>query len=237
MTDLEKHPFYFNIELVENEINYLTCKGEFKKAIEVLEDVGYKWFKAKNENRVPTDERYQHLQYYALESIFFPIPNQKTNEPSTKIRDFLAIWIDDKIHAVKLMSDAKTTSNQSGVNLSDAELDSKKKFKDLKSIWIDKPSLTIEEVLEKGVVLGLWDEDYNMKSQRGNIYGSGKSLLSNLYIVLKENSIKGLLDHKEVGKVLCEFFNIPIQPKTQEPFKLFQQGNPKKIKELKKRFK
>lgn len=106
----------------------------------------------------------------------------------------------------------------------------------LKGIWMERPQKTIEEVLEKGFVLGLWDKNGRLQAQRSGPYGSGKLLLANLYIALKGNSVKNEIDYKEVGKILCDFFGAEIGV-AKEPFKSFQSGNQKKIDLIKKDFK
>lgn len=94
--------------------------------------------------------------------------------------------------------------------------------KGLESIWMKNPKKTIDEVIKKGFDLGLWDEKNRLQSKRGGVYGSGKNLLSGLYFSLKGNSIKENIDYKEVGKALCDFFNVSISTNTKEPFKPFQ---------------
>ena len=111
------------------------------------------------------------------------------------------------------------------------------KINPLKSIWLKSPKISFDEFLSKGYDLGLWDEDYNLIAKRGLIYGSGKSLLANIFISLKDKSINENIDHKEAGKLFCQFFKIEIDPNTENPYKKFQRGNEEQIKELRKVFK
>jgi hypothetical protein len=106
------------------------------------------------------------------------------------------------------------------------------------SIWQRNPQVSIDDFLQKGFDLGLWDENYNLMSKRGGIYGSGKALLANIYICLKGHSINEEIDHKKIGKVFCNFFNLKIDPIKENQFKQFQKGgNEKQLNELKKRLK
>lgn len=107
----------------------------------------------------------------------------------------------------------------------------------LESIWMKNPSMTINEFLEKGQDLGLWDEEFKLIAMRGGPYGSGKALLANISIVLKGHSINDGIDHKKIGEVFCSFFKIGIKPETNNQFKQFQSGNANQIQELKKRLK
>jgi hypothetical protein len=111
------------------------------------------------------------------------------------------------------------------------------KFNPLQSIWMKNPTMTINAFLEKGYDIKLWDEEYNLVAKRGAIYGSGKKLLANIYISLKGNSINDNIDHKIIGKFLCDFFKIKNKSNTASPFKMFQSGEEKQIRELKKAFK
>jgi hypothetical protein len=110
---------------------------------------------------------------------------------------------------------------------------------ELESIWVRNPKMSIEAFLQKGFDLGLWDEKHELTAQRktNNVYGSNKTLLANLYLILKENSIKENIDYKKIGEIFCRFFQLDIKPNVKEPFKIFQTGNKKQIMELKKTFK
>jgi hypothetical protein len=109
-------------------------------------------------------------------------------------------------------------------------------IKSLESIWKKDPKKTIDQVIEKGFGLGLWDEKNRLQSKRGSVYGSGKKLLSSLYFSLKGNSIKENIDYKEVGNILCEFFDVSVNEETKEPYKSFQEGNPMIVNEFNKTF-
>lgn len=107
----------------------------------------------------------------------------------------------------------------------------------LESIWMKNPSMTINEFLEKGQDLRLWDEEFNLIAKRGGIYGSGKTLLANIFIALKGKAIEEGIDHKKVGSVFCDLFKIEIDSNKGKPLKAFEKGNPNQIQELKKRLK
>lgn len=107
----------------------------------------------------------------------------------------------------------------------------------LESIWLQNAKLSLIDFLDKGFDLGLWDKDYNLTAKRGGVYGSEKTLLANAYVSLKGNSINANIDHKKAGELFCEFFKIKIDPNTENPFKKFQSGDDKQIRELKKAFK
>jgi 23S rRNA G2069 N7-methylase RlmK/C1962 C5-methylase RlmI len=111
------------------------------------------------------------------------------------------------------------------------------KINPLESIWLKKPTMPFDDFLNKGFDLGLWDNGHNLIAKRDSIYGSGKSLLANIFITLKGNSINDNIDHKEAGRLFCQFFKIEINPNTENPFKIFQSGNEKQKRELKKAFK
>lgn len=107
----------------------------------------------------------------------------------------------------------------------------------LESIWLKNPKITIQEALEKGYNGGIWNESHTIQTKRGSLYGTGKSLLSALYVSLKDNSIKETIDYKVVGEAMCRHFKIEVKPETAEPYKPFQRANPKIVTEFKKLFK
>jgi len=124
-----------------------------------------------------------------------------------------------------------------GKSISKLELKAQNQNNPLESIWKIKPQVSLDDFLSKGLDLGFWDEGYNLIVGRGGVYGSGKALLANIYISLKGNSINDNIDHKKAGSIFCEFFKIKVNPNTENPFKMFQSGNQKQIKQLKKAFK
>jgi hypothetical protein len=113
MTDLDKHPFYFEIGRISKEINYLIEKEKFEKAIEVLENVEYKWMQAKNESRVPTGLLFNHLQDYSIKSLALGLADLPENATSTKTTDHLASWIHQKIQEItELKINKEIVSNE-----------------------------------------------------------------------------------------------------------------------------
>ncbi len=117
-----------------------------------------------------------------------------------------------------------------------AFLSSQKDSIGLESIWMVNPKIEIEYVLKKGFDKGIWDEKNRLQTKRGGTYGHGKSFLSNLYHSLIGNSIKTEIPYEQIGKILCEFFKVEIGEANQ-PFKTFQNRDPKKIELIKKDFK
>lgn len=104
----------------------------------------------------------------------------------------------------------------------------------LKSIWKNEPHISIDKTLQKGIDVGIWNDKYEITAKKNSLYGTGKTLLAALYVAFRNHSIKENLDYKIVGKKLCGFFNIEINDKTKEPYKSFQNANPKIIREFQK---
>lgn len=106
----------------------------------------------------------------------------------------------------------------------------------LKKIWLAESKLTIRDFLRKGIDNGIWDENLNLLVKRKSIYGSGKTLLGSLSVALRSYSINSNTDYKVVGNAFCQTFNISIKANTSDPYKSFQTGNGKYIKEIKRAF-
>lgn len=107
---------------------------------------------------------------------------------------------------------------------------------ELSKIWLSEPQVTVSEFLIMGIEKGIWNEQYNIITARGSLYGTGKSLLGSLFIALKGYAISNSIDYKEAGKAFCSFFNIPISENVKEPYKAFSSGTEKQIKQLKRAF-
>lgn len=107
----------------------------------------------------------------------------------------------------------------------------------LESIWNLKPKVALDELLTKGYDIGLWNENYLITAQKNSLYGTGKTLLASIYVALRGNSIKQNLDYKEAGKYFCKFFSVEVKANTKEPYKSFQNANPKKVELFRKLFK
>lgn len=99
--DLSRHPFYFNIDLINKEINFWLYKKNHREALKILEDVEYKWFKAKNEDRIPSGSGYEHLKTYSMQSLMNRASNLKRGKKTENVDDFFATWLDKKIKSVK----------------------------------------------------------------------------------------------------------------------------------------
>lgn len=107
---------------------------------------------------------------------------------------------------------------------------------ELSKIWLTDPKITVDRFLKLGVDKGIWDEQNNIITAKGSLYGTGKSLLGNLFIALKGYTISANIDYKIAGECFCKTFNIPIKSETNEPYKAFSSGSTKQIDVLKKAF-
>lgn len=107
---------------------------------------------------------------------------------------------------------------------------------ELSKIWLSEPKVTVSDFLIMGIEKGIWNEQYNIITARGSLYGTGKSLLGSLFIALKGYAISNSIDYKEAGKAFCSFFNIPISENVKEPYRAFSSGTEKQIRELKRAF-
>jgi len=108
---------------------------------------------------------------------------------------------------------------------------------ELNEIWLSEPKVTIDEFLRLGIEKSIWDNQYSVITAKGSLYGTGKSMLGSLFIALKGYAISENIDFKVAGKAFCNFFNVPINEQTKEPYKAFSSGNEKQIRELKRAFK
>jgi hypothetical protein len=106
----------------------------------------------------------------------------------------------------------------------------------LEKIWLPEAKISIEDLLTKGVKKGIWNEENIIITKRNSPYGTGKVLLGSLSVVLRGWAISKNLDYKEVGEAFCKMFNIDIDIKTNRPYKSFESGNAKYMKELKREF-
>lgn len=107
---------------------------------------------------------------------------------------------------------------------------------ELNKIWLSEPKISIDDLLTLGIEKGIWNDEYQIITAKGSLYGTGKTMLGSLFIALKGFAVGENIDYKEAGKVFCSFFNIPINEKTKEPYKAFSSGNEKLIRELKRAF-
>lgn len=112
-----------------------------------------------------------------------------------------------------------------------------KQSEKLKKIWLANPKISVDVFLQKGIEKGIWDENYKIITQRGSLYGTGKTLLGSLSIALKGWAINENIDYKIVGTCFCDAFNIEQKESTKDPYKAFSTGNPKIIKEFKRAYK
>jgi hypothetical protein len=103
----EDYPFDFKIDKIQKELDFHVFKNNFDKALEVLEDVEYKWFKAKNENKMPSGSNFRHLEDYAMRSLLLGLEGQEQDEISEKTTDFFASWVHEKILDLKNLIDDK----------------------------------------------------------------------------------------------------------------------------------
>lgn len=106
----------------------------------------------------------------------------------------------------------------------------------LQSIWLPQSKISVENFLKLGLEKRIWNEQNQIITKRGSLYGSGKTLLGSLSIALRGYAISESMDYKEVGKVFCKAFKENINEKTKEPYKLFSSGNYKIISVFKREF-
>ncbi len=106
----------------------------------------------------------------------------------------------------------------------------------LKEIWMPETKLSVNDFLQLGIDKGIWDKQYKIITSKNSLYSTGKTLLGSLAISLKGYAISQETDYKVIGKAFCNFFNIPINENTKEPYKAFSSGNEKIIKQLKRTF-
>lgn len=107
---------------------------------------------------------------------------------------------------------------------------------ELNKIWLSEPKISVQNLLTLGIEKGIWNDEYQIITAKGSLYGTGKTMLGSLFIALKGFAVSENIDYKEAGKVFCSFFNVPINEKTKEPYKAFSSGNEKLIRELKRAF-
>ena len=118
----------------------------------------------------------------------------------------------------------------------ESEYDYKEKIKLLKSIWLAEPKISAEDFIQKGIDKGIWNESFNLITERNSIFGKGKILLGSMFVALKDWAIYKNIDHNKAGEVLCEVFNIENKPTTTNPYKSFSSANQKYISAFKQQF-
>jgi hypothetical protein len=106
----------------------------------------------------------------------------------------------------------------------------------LQEIWLGEAKLSIVDFLQKGIDAGIWNEQFQIITQKGTLYGTGKTLLANLAIALRGYSISHETDYKVIGKAFCTVFNVEIKESTKEPYKAFNTVNNKILVQLKRAF-
>lgn len=107
---------------------------------------------------------------------------------------------------------------------------------ELNKIWLSEPKISVQDLLTLGVEKGIWNDEYQIITAKGSLYGTGKTMLGSLFIALKGYAISDNIDYKVAGKAFCKNFNISVNDKTKEPYKAFSSGNEKLIRELKRAF-
>lgn len=106
----------------------------------------------------------------------------------------------------------------------------------LRTIWLAEPKISIPDFLEKGKNMGLWDDELRLITQKGSLYGSGKTLLSNIFTAMKGYAIHSHTDYKKAGEIFCSVFKINNKETIKEPYKVFGSANPKQTQEIKRAF-
>jgi hypothetical protein len=112
------------------------------------------------------------------------------------------------------------------------------KIKKLKTIWLPEPKLTVDDFIQKGIDKAFWNEQLQITIQRKESnFGTGKTLLGNIFIAFKGWAISTHLHYNEAGKIFCEVFNIKIKESTNEKYRCFSStNNPSQVKAIKTAF-
>jgi len=106
----------------------------------------------------------------------------------------------------------------------------------LQSIWLPQARISVSTFLNLGIDKHIWNNSYKIITQKGSMFGTGKTLLGSLAIALKGFTLSQNTDYKETGKVFCKAFHIEINEDTKEPYKSFGNGSANLIRELKREF-
>lgn len=106
----------------------------------------------------------------------------------------------------------------------------------LEKIWLATAKISIDELTKKGIEKGIWNDDLKIITRRNSIYGTGKITIACLAIALKDYAVNSNIDYTTIGKAFCEYFGIDIKATTKDPYKAFQTGNSKYIRNIKRAF-
>jgi hypothetical protein len=117
------------------------------------------------------------------------------------------------------------------------ETELSEKIKKLKKIWLPEAQINVEDFIKKGIDKAFWNEQLEITIQRNaSNYGTGRTLLGNIFIAFKGWAISTHLHYNQAGKIFCEVFNIKIKEATNEKYHAFSRGNPKQILAIKNTF-
>ena len=155
----------------------------------------------------------------------------------SKIEERIDIIKSVQSYLATLQEQKKTSLPPQQINKDESELSEKEhpeKTQKLKSIWLAEPKITVENFLKKGVDAGIWNEKCKIITQKGSLYGTGKTLLGSIAIAFRGWAISQNTNYNEIGKVFCEVFNISTKETTKEPYKAFSSGNERIIHEIKR---
>lgn len=205
-----------NFDYLEYDLNhYLICfeRGKFKI-----------W-------KVAKGKYFYHLKLESERET----PSHQTLLISDKNEIQIEIYFKGLIDAIKKF---KSPINlvQNEYELSDVLKSRQESVDLLKEIWLPEPKLTVNDFLNKGIECGVWNKNYEIILNRGSVYGSGKSFLGSLSVALKSYSISNNTNYEVIGKAFCQAFKIDNFNTSSNPYKSFQAGNKKYIKELKRAF-
>lgn len=153
---------------------------------------------------------------------------------------FLRNWLEEKRKEILVLRKKENEEYKSRLikefRLKNDIPERSENLKTLKEIWLPEPKISLEDFLNKGIEIGIWDNDYLIITKRGSLYGTGKIMLGSLSVALKGWAISNHLDHKNIGCAFCEFFNLEFKPNVKNRYKSFEVGNPKYISEFKRAF-
>lgn len=106
----------------------------------------------------------------------------------------------------------------------------------LNEIWLPNAKLSVEDFLQKGIKKGIWNDQLTLMTQRGSMYGTGKTTLACFFVSLKNYSIPDHISYSKAGEIFCNAFNVNVKKSTREPYKAFSSGNSVIINDIKREF-
>lgn len=153
--------------------------------------------------------------------------DSKSKNPKSRYIKVLKRWLKDEKQFISEITPYIKKVEQDNAKTSKSAL---------QEIWLAESKLSIEDLLQIGIDAGIWNEQFEIIVKKKSLYGTGKTLLSNLAHALKGYSISEEIDYKVIGKAFCQQFNIAINQSTKEPYKQFNQEKRELKDQLKRVF-